>query len=436
MRRFSPNARHRWIGASALLVIALAALLPAAGASPPSGLAESKHRAAIPATDNLVYLVMGDSVSWGVGDSTDAPDPSYGDQGYILRFLNPDYPIITTQSTVANVGMPGETSFSIFEENDLRMAVNKNYTGVTTSQAQMALDQIAYSQAIGRTIAMTTLQIGGNDILGLSTETGQQLLTDLPTTLANIRTNITTLINNLQAASPGTPLYLIGYYRIPSPPSPIIAASVDTVMPLHMKVLEQLCAQYGCYWVDTFDAFYGNETTLVHSDDVHPTAAGYVLITQLLGSSSIPAARTFTGSITLQGCVAPAQPMTFQFRPTDGTPAFSWSVTLNSDGSFEIPAVLADSYTVAVKGAKWLQEVQTVDATSNASPTVSLTLPAGDVNNDNVVDLSDFSELAAAFGASTGSAGWDPNADLNCDGVVDLIDFNLLAANFGLSGTP
>lgn len=49
----------------------------------------------------------------------------------------------------------------------------------------------------------------------------------------------------------------------------------------------------------------------------------------------------------------------------------------------------------------------------------------GDINNDNVVNQTDFNLLVADFG------GTNSPADLNHDGRVDIIDFNLLLRSYG-----
>jgi hypothetical protein len=109
---------------------------------------------------------------------------------------------------------------------------------------------------------------------------------------------------------------------------------------------------------------------------------------------------------------------------------------VDATGSVDFAGVPAGSYTLHVKGAKWLARDLQVTVPNGAPAAIDITLLAGDVNGDNVVDLNDFSELAAAFGSAVGDANWDANADLNCDGVVDLMDFGLLAANFGAQGDP
>ena len=54
--------------------------------------------------------------------------------------------------------------------------------------------------------------------------------------------------------------------------------------------------------------------------------------------------------------------------------------------------------------------------------------PAGDANNDNLVDITDFGILYASFGTIR------PRADFNGDQVVDITDFALLRGNFGHLG--
>jgi hypothetical protein len=54
---------------------------------------------------------------------------------------------------------------------------------------------------------------------------------------------------------------------------------------------------------------------------------------------------------------------------------------------------------------------------------------AGDCNNSNVVNATDFNILRATFGT-----GNDLRADFNKDGVVNSVDFNMVRGNFGQGG--
>jgi len=53
-------------------------------------------------------------------------------------------------------------------------------------------------------------------------------------------------------------------------------------------------------------------------------------------------------------------------------------------------------------------------------------------DGDGDVTLSDFSTLAANFGAASGATRAD--GDVTCDGAVSLADFSALAGNFGCTG--
>jgi subtilase family serine protease len=161
--------------------------------------------------------------------------------------------------------------------------------------------------------------------------------------------------------------------------------------------------------------------------------------TPVTGATTItvaPSGSSLAGTIELEGCSNLAQPITFTLRPASG-PAGTQTVTLSSSGGFALSAVPSGTYTVHIKGAKWLaSDVMGIVVNGGSAAGANATLLPGDINGDNVVDIQDFSVLAAAFGSDPSTANWNPDADLNCDGVVDINDFSLLAADFGLSGDP
>jgi len=57
-----------------------------------------------------------------------------------------------------------------------------------------------------------------------------------------------------------------------------------------------------------------------------------------------------------------------------------------------------------------------------AAPTVSITVIAGDLNKDGVVDAQDLNLFFSLWG--------DESTDLNGDGVVNALDFNILMMNW------
>ena len=114
--------------------------------------------------------------------------------------------------------------------------------------------------------------------------------------------------------------------------------------------------------------------------------------------------------------------------------------TQGSDtGRYSLIGVPAATYDVWIKGAKNLAVlIPGVTVTGSGGKISPATLPAGDANNDNSVDSTDFGVLIGAFntdGAVAGS-GYDPAADLNFDGSVDSTDFGLLIGEFNSAGAP
>ena len=149
-----------------------------------------------------------------------------------------------------------------------------------------------------------------------------------------------------------------------------------------------------------------------------------------------------SGSVTLEGCVNANQTLNLRFRSADGLMDFTYPAALTATtgaatGTFTLSNIPAATYTVSVKGAKWLQKnVSVTVANAPAVSALTAVLPAGDANNDNSVDSSDFGVLIGAFNtdASVPGSGYDATADFNCDGLVDSSDFGLLIGNYNQQG--
>ena len=148
---------------------------------------------------------------------------------------------------------------------------------------------------------------------------------------------------------------------------------------------------------------------------------------------------TISGIVSLQSVLAGnfAQSLVFTLTPS-GTTAGSvliQTVTLAAaDGSFTLTGVPAGTYTLSVKGSKWLQRNIAVTVGSANVTGLALSLLGGDLNDDNQISFADFVVLRNAYGSNPASANWNPSADINCDGQVSLADFILLRGNYGKSG--
>lgn len=171
------------------------------------------------------------------------------------------------------------------------------------------------------------------------------------------------------------------------------------------------------------------------------------------------------GHVTWQG--RPAQPhplqqlpITMTLRPSGGGTAAEYTgLTSDASGFFTVSvgSLPNGSYNWRVKDPKYLANGGTVELTGSQVgklkgsdinlptfqlsnlPTVALEMglmKAGDCDNNNVVNATDFSILKTSFGKSVGDPGYDDRADLTGDQVVNVTDFNYLRNNFGIGGAP
>jgi hypothetical protein len=114
-------------------------------------------------------------------------------------------------------------------------------------------------------------------------------------------------------------------------------------------------------------------------------------------------------------------------RP-DGT---TLNLPTGAEGLFAFSNMEAGAYTLKASDPGFLSSETAF--TLEAGQDVVLppvTLPAGDTNGDNLIDLADAALVAANFDVSPPV----PQADLNHDGGVDLRDLALLGNAYGLTG--
>lgn len=102
------------------------------------------------------------------------------------------------------------------------------------------------------------------------------------------------------------------------------------------------------------------------------------------------------------------------------------STTTNINGDFLFDNAPADTYDVTADSPGFLAATCTdVVHTADALTTLlDVTLLAGDIDNNGVIDITDAVAIGAAFGTT------NEVADLNGDGVVDILDLILMAVNF------
>lgn len=102
--------------------------------------------------------------------------------------------------------------------------------------------------------------------------------------------------------------------------------------------------------------------------------------------------------------------------------------------SYDIFAATLDLSEFGVPVGDSVEHVRIFLEDLNGDPlalSVLLSACPPDVDGNGLVELSDLTQLLAAFGSTVGGASWNPHADLDADGSIGLADLAELLASFG-----
>ncbi|MBL8061622.1 MAG: carboxypeptidase regulatory-like domain-containing protein [Anaerolineales bacterium] len=104
------------------------------------------------------------------------------------------------------------------------------------------------------------------------------------------------------------------------------------------------------------------------------------------------------------------------------------AVNANPDGSFlfEVPP---GTYSIVATANGFLRAQGTVTLTGGAQSMPVISLPAGDIDDDNSIDQFDAMTIGFNYGLSQ-----PPGADLNNDGIINALDLELLAQHYRKTG--
>jgi len=130
---------------------------------------------------------------------------------------------------------------------------------------------------------------------------------------------------------------------------------------------------------------------------------------------------------TLTGKVLAGKLVTVALLNADDTVAAS--VPANADGTFSLTAP-AGTYTVRATADGFLSAAGSVTLTAGETSTKpEITLLAGDIDNNDVIDAFDAMTIGMSYNTATPAA-----ADLNNDGIINVLDLELLARNYRATG--
>jgi hypothetical protein len=135
-----------------------------------------------------------------------------------------------------------------------------------------------------------------------------------------------------------------------------------------------------------------------------------------------PTPTSTTQPATLTGKVVAGKPVTVSLYTGE---TLVTSVTAGTDGTFSLTAP-AGTYTVRATASGFLGAEGAVTLTTGETSTKpEVTLVAGDIVNNNVIDEFDALTIGMSYNTADPAA-----ADLNNDGIINVLDLELLARNY------
>lgn len=257
------------------------------------------------------------------------------------------------------------------------------------------------------TFTVTALQAGQTNILCTArVSTGNNVLTDLPSTGASLTVAGTgptaTPIGSPTSTPVGSPQPTATTPPLESPTPTSTAGPIESPTPTL-----------------TAAPVESPTPTLTSTPIESPTPT--FTFTPVSSPTSTPAPNG-----VLTGQVIAGKPVTVTLYSGNVVVA---SVNANPDGTFSIAAP-AGSYTVVAAASGFLSAQGSANIAAGGTttkPTISLL--AGDIDGNNVIDQFDALTIGMSYNTSTPSA-----ADLNNDNVINVLDLELLAQNYRDSG--
>lgn len=134
---------------------------------------------------------------------------------------------------------------------------------------------------------------------------------------------------------------------------------------------------------------------------------------------------TPTGSLDgiVNGTVIASKPVTVSLY--DASDVLVTSMAVNPDGTFSLTAP-AGTYTIKASASGFLRAQGSVTLIGGGTSTKpSLSLLAGDIDGNDVIDQFDALTIGMSYNAAI-----PLEADLNNDGVINVLDLELLASNY------
>jgi len=121
-------------------------------------------------------------------------------------------------------------------------------------------------------------------------------------------------------------------------------------------------------------------------------------------------------------------------------PRFLLSFTLNlpANGEYSNLSLAGlnpgSTYTALLKGSSQIATSSAFTMSPSNTSLQPLNLISGDLNDDNVINSTDYSIAQKIFGTTPESINWNENADINKDKIINSIDLAIIAKNVNQTG--
>jgi lysophospholipase L1-like esterase len=234
--------------------------------------------------DRRLYIALGDSLSEGIG-ATDPKRTAW--VPLVAKRLEPKFELL-------NLGIAGHDSDELINEGPL-------------DEALAAIEERADDNVPENEVELITLEIGGNDLLDIYSDyvipgtcptvveslQRPECVEALQTALDNYRPNLALILEQLQAAAPGIPIYVMTLYN----PFSGGADNLDQIGALALEGQEgtpfaeglndiiraEAIAHPGILLIEWYDLFLEKQREYISQDLIHPNDTGYqVMANELL----------------------------------------------------------------------------------------------------------------------------------------------------------
>ena len=284
------------------------------------------------ASAGLVYIALGDSITFGETDLQYAP--SNGDRGYVQNYAFALGNRLGQTPAVVNLAIDGETASSflsgtgrvppVASRTDAILASeNTNYNpNALVSQSQNFLSTVAAEKAAGNTVTTVSITLGFNDLAtALTTNAG----VPIATILANYQAQYDAILKEIKQAVPGANVLVLGYYNpFPADPSSPAAPLFNAYGMQLNSIISNLAGMNGDTYVNTAPAFLGHEADLTYIaqqpsgssspnfgpyigtepiGNVHPNNAGYLAIANEIEATPALVPEPSSIALLAAGCV-------------------------------------------------------------------------------------------------------------------------------------